>query len=111
VQYTSTRGAAPILGFADALLTGLARDGGLYTPSRLPSWPPEAIRGLRGVAYAEVAVRVMAPFVGDDLGSTELRAMTKDAYRGFRHAATAPLVQIEPNLFALELFHGPTLAF
>jgi threonine synthase len=111
VQYISTRGAAPVLGFADALLTGLARDGGLYTPSSLPSWPPEAIRALRGVAYAEAAFRVMAPFVGEDFAAAELKAMTEDAYRGFRHAATAPLVQLEPNLFALELFHGPTLAF
>ncbi|HZZ62621.1 MAG TPA: threonine synthase [Roseiarcus sp.] len=111
MQYISTRGAAPDLGFAAALLTGLARDGGLYTPSRLPSWPTEAVRALRGVAYAEAAFRIMAPFVGGDFGEAELRAMTEDAYRGFRHAATAPLVQIEPNLFALELFHGPTLAF
>jgi threonine synthase len=111
VQYISTRGAAPALGFADALLTGLARDGGLYTPSTLPLWPPDAIRALRGVAYAEAAVRVMTPFVGPDFAAAELRAMTEDAYAGFRHAATAPLVQIEPNLFALELFHGPTLAF
>ena len=111
MQYISTRGAAPSLGFADALLTGLARDGGLYAPSTLPLWRPDAIRALRGVGYAEAAVRVMTPFIGGDFGSDELRAMTEDAYRGFRHAATAPLVQIEPNLFALELFHGPTLAF
>jgi threonine synthase len=111
VQYISTRGAAPALGFADALLTGLARDGGLYTPSTLPLWPPDAIRALRGVAYAEAAVRLMTPFVGADFAAVELRAMTEDAYAGFRHAATAPVVQIEPNLFALELFHGPTLAF
>jgi threonine synthase len=111
VQYVSTRGAAPALGFADALLTGLARDGGLYTPSTLPLWQPDAIRALRGVAYAEAAVRVMTPFVGPDFAAAELRAMTEDAYSGFRHGATAPVVQIEPNLFALELFHGPTLAF
>ena len=111
MQYISTRGAAPALGFADALLTGLARDGGLYTPSTLPLWPPDAIRALRGVAYAEAAVRLMTPFVGADFAAVELRAMTEDAYAGFRHAATAPVVQIEPNLFALELFHGPTLAF
>jgi threonine synthase len=111
VHYISTRGAAPALGFADALLTGLARDGGLYAPSELPQWRPEAIRALRGVPYAEAAARVMAPFTAGDFGPGEIRAMTEDAYRGFRHAATAPLVQVEPNLFALELFHGPTLSF
>ncbi len=111
MQYVSTRGAAPALGFVDALLVGLARDGGLYVPSELPLWRPDAIRALRGVGYAEAAVRVITPFIGDDFGANEIRATTEDAYRDFRHAATAPLVQIEPSLFALELFHGPTLAF
>jgi threonine synthase len=111
VQYVSTRGAAPSLGFADALLTGLARDGGLYAPLKLPEWPPESIRALSGLPYAEAAARVMSEFIGGDFGPTELTAMTVEAYAGFRHAATAPLVQIEPNLFALELFHGPTMAF
>jgi threonine synthase len=111
VQYISTRGQAPELGFADALLAGLARDGGLYAPMVLPEWRPEAIRALRGLAYADAAVQVMEPFIGGEFGATELALMTADAYSGFRHAATAPLVQIDANLFALELFHGPTLAF
>ena len=111
MQYVSTRGTAPSLGFADALLTGLARDGGLYAPVALPRWRPESIRALRGLRYADAAVQVMSEFIGGDFDSAELKSMTADAYAGFRHAATAPLVQIEPNLFALELFHGPTLAF
>ena len=111
MQYISTRGTAPTLGFADVLLAGLARDGGLYTPSALPEWRPESIRALRGLGYAEAAVRVMAPFVAAAFGAAELEAMIAEAYAGFRHAATAPLVQIDVNLFALELFHGPTLAF
>ena len=111
MHYVSTRGAAASLGFTDALMTGLARDGGLYAPLTLPEWRPESIRALRGLAYAEAAVRVMSAFIGGDFGAAELETLTKDAYAGFRHAATAPLVQIEPNLFALELFHGPTLAF
>ncbi len=111
MHYVSTRGTAPTLGFADALLTGLARDGGLYAPLALPEWSPDSIRALRGLRYGDAAVRVMSEFVGGDFAATELEAMTDAAYAGFRHAATAPLVQIEPNLFALELFHGPTLAF
>ena len=111
MQYISTRGAALALGFADTLLTGLARDGGLYAPLALPAWRPEAIRALRGVTYAEAAVRVMTPFVCDDFAPDDLKPMTEQAYSGFRHAAVAPLAQIESNLFALELFHGPTLAF
>ena len=111
MQYVSSRGAAPALGFADALLTGLARDGGLYAPLSAPEQPPQSIRALRGIPYAEAAARLMSDFVGADFAPAELKAMTADAYSGFRHEAAAPLVQIAPNLFALELFHGPTLAF
>jgi threonine synthase len=111
VRYISTRGAAPTLGFADALLAGLARDGGLYLPLSIPQWRPDVIRALRGLPYAETAVRVMTPFLGGDFGPAEIKALTSDAYAGFRHAAKAPIAQIDDNLFVLELFHGPTLAF
>ena len=111
MHYVSTRGAAPTLGFADTLLTGLARDGGLYLPLSVPEWRPDAIRALRGVPYPEAAARIMAPFVDDDFGSDEMKSLSEVAYAGFRHAAIAPLTQIDDNLFALELFHGPTLAF
>ncbi len=111
MDYVSTRGAAPTLGFADALLTGLARDGGLYLPLSVPHLPPDAIRALSGVPYPEAAARIIAPFVDADFHPDEIKSMTADAYAGFRHAAVAPLTQIDDNLFALELFHGPTLAF
>jgi threonine synthase len=111
VDYVSTRGAAPTLGFADALLAGLARDGGLYLPLSVPQCRPDAIRALRGVPYPEAAARIMAPFIDEDFDPDEIKALTADAYAGFRHAAVAPLTQIDDNLFALELFHGPTLAF
>ena len=111
MHYVSTRGAAPALGFADALLAGLARDGGLYAPLSVPRLLPEAIRGLRGVPYPEAAARIMAPFVGEDFDEAELGALTAAAYAGFGRAAAAPVEQIGDNLFALELFHGPTLAF
>ena len=111
MDYVSTRGAAPTLGFADALLAGLARDGGLYLPLSVPQWEPGAIRALRGVPYPEAAARIMAPFVDGDFNQTEMQSLATAAYTGFRHAATAPLTQIDDNLFALELFHGPTLAF
>ena len=111
MHYISTRGAAPTLGFADALLAGLARDGGLYLPLSVPRLPREAIRALRGVPYAEAAARIMAPFVDQDFVSDEMKSLTAAAYAGFRHGAVAPLTQVDDNLFALELFHGPTLAF
>jgi threonine synthase len=111
VDYVSTRGAAPTLGFADALLAGLARDGGLYLPLSVPQCRPDAIQALRGVPYPEAAARIMAPFIDEDFDPDEIKSLTADAYAGFRHAAVAPLTQIDDNLFALELFHGPTLAF
>ncbi len=109
--YLSTRGEAQKLGFSDALLAGLARDGGLYVPDAMPRLAPAEIEALTGAPYAEAAARVISPFVDDALSMSDLSAMTRETYAGFRHAATAPLVQIGDNLFVLELFHGPTLAF
>ncbi len=111
MDYISTRGAAPTLGFAEALLAGLARDGGLYVPLTVPLLPPDAIRALRGVPYPEAAARIMAPFVGEDFSPDDIKSLSEAAYSGFHHAAVAPLAQVDDNLFALELFHGPTLAF
>ncbi|MGO4869238.1 MAG: threonine synthase [Roseiarcus sp.] len=111
MRYISTRGEAPKLGFSEAMLAGLARDGGLYTPLTTPRLTPAEIRALAGLSYAEAATRLMRPFIGLEIDHTELAALAEDAYAGFRHAATAPLVQLDNNLFLLELFHGPTLAF
>ncbi len=93
------------------MLAGLARDGGLYTPDLPPKWSPEAFMALGGLPYEEAAARVMAPYAAGDFNEIALRAMTQEAYRDFRHAARAPLAQLDDNLFVLELFHGPTLAF
>jgi threonine synthase len=111
LHYLSTRGEAPRLGFSDALMTGLARDGGLYLPEFMPKMAPSAIAALAGAPYAEAAARVVLPFVGEAFGEGALGAMARQAYAGFRHPATAPLIQIGDNLHVLELFHGPTLAF
>ncbi len=111
MDYVSTRGAASTLGFADALLAGLGRDGGLYVPLTVPHLSPDAIRGLRGIPYPEAAARIMTPFVEGDFNPDEIKSLSESAYANFRHAAVAPLAQLDANLFALELFHGPTLAF
>ncbi|SMC53792.1 L-threonine synthase [Fulvimarina manganoxydans] len=111
MDYVSTRGEAPRLGFADTLLTGLAADGGLYVPSEWPQLSKETIRGFAGRPYSEVAFEVMAPFVGDDIPAADLKRMIDEAYATFPHPAVAPLVQLGANHFVLELFHGPTLAF
>jgi threonine synthase len=111
VRYVSTRGAAPVLGFRDVVLTGLARDGGLYVPQAWPQLTPSEMADLAGLPYAEVAFRIISRFTGGEVAEPALRAMLDDAYASFRHDAVVPLVQIAPNHFLLELFHGPTLAF
>lgn len=111
VQYVSTRGAAPVLGFEDVLLAGLARDGGLYVPQSWPRFTEDDIRAMRGLPYSEVAVRVMLPFLGGAIAEDEFRAIVKDAYATFDHAAVTPLVQLDQRNWVLELFQGPTLAF
>jgi threonine synthase len=111
LRYVSTRGQAPALGFDEVLLAGLARDGGLYLPAEWPQLDAAQWRALRGASYQDVAVAVMAPFVGAALSPDELAALVRDTYAGFRHPAVAPLKQIGANDWLLELFHGPTLAF
>ncbi|NDV01767.1 threonine synthase [Pseudoroseicyclus tamaricis] len=111
MRYISTRGQAPVLGFEEAMLTGLARDGGLYVPETVPVMAPEEIAALAGLPYEEAARRVVLPFLGDAFTEGELEGLIEAAYAEFAHAARAPLRQMGPNLFLLELFHGPTLAF
>jgi threonine synthase len=111
VRYVSTRGEAPSLGFVDAVLAGLARDGGLYVPEQWPHLPADTIAGFAGQPYAEVAVEVMRPFVGEGIAEHDLARLAREAYGNFRHPAVAPLRQYGASEFVLELFHGPTLAF
>lgn len=111
MKYISTRGNAPELSFAEAMLTGLARDGGLYVPKKIPTMAQDDIAALAGLSYEEIAFRVMKPFVGDCFTDEEFQGIIARAYEGFRHTARAPLVQLAPNHYLLELFHGPTLAF
>ena len=111
MRYVSTRGEAPSLDFVEVMLAGLARDGGLYVPETWPTLSRAAIEGFAGKPYAEVAVEVIRPFVGDGISEADLARMAREAYGTFRHPAVAPLTQLNPSLFVLELFHGPTLAF
>jgi len=111
MKYISTRGKAPVLSFEEAMLTGLARDGGLYVPETIPQMTAGDIAALAGLSYEETAFRVMRPFIGDTFTDAEFTDILGRAYAGFGHPARAPLKQLAPNHFLLELFHGPTLAF
>ena len=107
MRYVSTRGQAAELGFTEALLAGLATDGGLYVPVEWPSLP----RHESDMTYAARAAQIMQTFVGDEIAPETLAAMCSDAYATFDHPAVVPLVQIGDEHFLQELFHGPTLAF
>ena len=111
MRYISTRGQAPVLPFAEAMMTGLARDGGLYVPETIPQLSHAEIAALEGISFENAAFRITQPFVAESFSEAELREAIRRAYQGFGHAARAPLVQLAPGHFLLELFHGPTLAF
>lgn len=111
MNYVSTRGQAPELGFSDALLAGLARDGGLYVPKEWPVLSADEIRRLRGLPYPDLAIRLLTPFLGGEIAQDAFERIVREAYATFRHPAVCPIVQVGANSFILELFHGPTLAF
>src|SRR5919197_4141442 len=111
MKYISTRGAAPPVSFTEMLLAGLAPDGGLYVPQTYPHFSTDGIAGLAGKPYSEVAQAILAPFVAGEIEAGALRSMVEAAYASFRHKAIAPVAQLDSNLFVLELFYGPTLAF
>ena len=111
MKYISTRGGCAPQSFTDTVLTGLAPDGGLFVPERVPSYSPAEIASWRGLDYPQLAQRVMTPFVGGEVSEADLERIIRQSYRDFRHRAIAPLVQTGHNEWVLELFHGPTLAF
>ena len=111
MKYISTRGQAPALNFEDVLLAGLASDGGLYVPETLPTFSKEEIASWASLSYAELAYKVIHPFVAGCVEDDALKAMIDETYEGFNHNAVAPLKELNTNEWVLELFHGPTLAF
>ena len=111
MDYVSTRGSAPTLDFAGVTLAGLAPDGGLYVPREWPRFSEAEIAALAGLPYAQLAQKVMQPFVGDSIAPDRLLQLCETAYGRFAHAAVTPLVQLDERNWLLELFHGPTLAF
>ncbi len=111
MHYVSTRGVSSPADFAEVLLGGPAPDGGLYLPEEWPLFKPLDLKDMANLSYAEVAFKVIRPFLGGAFSDEEFREDVNAAYASFRHPAVVPLVQIGPNRYLLELFHGPTLAF
>ena len=111
MRYISTRGQAPALSFEEVVLTGMASDGGLYVPETLPEFSREELAEMAGLSYAEIAFRVMKPFVNGEIDDATFKRIVTEAYATFNHDAVVPLKQLDANHFLLEQFHGPTLAF
>jgi threonine synthase len=111
MRYVSTRGQSESLDFEGVLLRGLAPDGGLYVPESLPQFSPEQLREFAKLSYAELALEITWPFVEGFMPKDEYAALLKETYAEFHHPAVAPLKQLDSNLWLLEQFHGPTLAF
>jgi len=111
MEYISTRGGAPALDFRGVTLAGLAPDGGLYVPREWPRFTAEEIAAMAGLPYAELAAKIMQPFVVGSIEPDELLELTRAAYGRFSHEAVVPLAQLDHRNWLLELFHGPTLAF
>jgi threonine synthase len=110
MQYVSTRGGIASVGFADAVLMGLATDGGLLVPSALPRIDATTLHAWSGLRFQDLALEVMAPFVGDEIPADDLRALIERSYATFVHPEVTPVVEVD-DLRILELFHGPTAAF
>ena len=111
MDYISTRGQDGPLGYEQALLSGLARDGGLYLPTSYPQFTASDIRDMAGLSYAALAGRIMARFTDGEIDEAELTSMASDAYAAFTDSEVAPLRQMNDRIHVLELFHGPTIAF
>ena len=111
MKYISTRGSAPTLEFEEVLLTGLASDGGLYVPETLPVYSQDEIASWAGLAYPQLAFKIIQPFVDGAIPADDLKTLIDDTYASFDHAAVAPMTQLGRNEWILELYHGPTLAF
>ena len=109
MKYISTRGTAPELSFEATMLSGLARDGGLYVPKSVPRLSQADITALQGLSYEEIAFRVMQPYIGRTFSDDAFFDIIQTAYKSFAHIAKAPLVQLDNNHFLLELFRNSTL--
>jgi len=110
-KYISTRGIAPALSFEDAVLEGLASDGGLYVPDKIPTLTTQEIIALKDLPYNELAYEIISRFVDDSMPKDALKNIIDESYKTFRHDDVAPLTKIDDSTYILELFHGPTLAF
>ena len=106
MKYYSTNGKAPLASLEKAVVQGLAEDRGLYMPERIVPLSPEFLTHLGDYSFQDIACRVADCFFGEDVPQDQLHALVRDTL-----SFDVPLVEVAPNIYSLELFHGPTLAF
>lgn len=109
MDFYSTRGQGPVSG-AEAVINGIAKDGGLYIPSFFPKISSEDIEDMLDLNYQERSAYIMSLYL-TDFTYEELLKYTNLAYEKFENEDPAPLTKIDDNTYVLELWHGPTLAF
>ncbi|KAI0752724.1 tryptophan synthase beta subunit-like PLP-dependent enzyme [Daedaleopsis nitida] len=112
MKYFSTRGADQLLSFEETVLAGLAPDGGLYIPERIPTLPVDWQTAWKNHSFLELSVEVLSLYISsDEISKAELRALVEKSYSTFRHPDITPLKKLTDTTYVLELFHGPTFAF
>lgn len=111
MKYISTRGNVNAIGFIDTVLMGLANDGGLLIPERIPQIPAEKLQEMSQLSYQELAYEIISYYVGEEIPENELKELIQKSYSAFRDPKVTPVKKVKDNMYVLELFHGPTFAF
>lgn len=109
MKYCSTRGKVHGLKFTEAVMMGLADDGGLLLPEEIPTLSKEELAKLSQLPYPALAFQILSRFI-DDIPADDLKLLVDQSYASFDHPETTPVVK-QDDLYIMELFHGPTLAF
>ena len=110
MQYISTRNTKKTFTFKDVFLNGLAVDGGLYIPEKIPSYSLKELESLKELSYEQLAAKIIFNFCSDEFNETEIKDLVNKSYKEFRVKNVVNIKRLE-NIILLELFHGPTLAF
>lgn len=111
MDYISTRGKVGAIGFIDAVMMGLADDGGLLVPKHIPQVSEETLKQWQQLSYQDLAVEIFSLYIGEEIPREDLKKLVDDSYATFRHAEVTPVRSMNNSLQILELFHGPTFAF
>ncbi|CAG7614336.1 Threonine synthase [Paenibacillus solanacearum] len=111
MKYVSTRGQVSPIGFIDAVLMGLADDGGLLVPEQLPKLSEDLLKKWQKLSYPELALEVFSLYVNEEIPRADLKKLVDDSYSTFRHEDVTPVRRLDDGRYVLELFHGPTFAF